>query len=116
MIDPSLEMRRLVGKFAFLFAGVYVLVLFGTGVAAATGQRLPLVAWPLLFLPGVAFVVAVRDGFRLHRTTEPAAMRMLWRRCLLFVVVAVVLLAVTAVGVERMTPAGASRSNRRRCG
>jgi len=104
VINPTLEMRRLVGKFAFFFAGVYLLVLFGAGVSTATGEPLPLLAWPLLLLPAAAFVPAVMDGFRLHRTTDSAAMKALWRRCLLFIVIAMVLLVATALMVERMTP------------
>jgi hypothetical protein len=104
VVNPTVEMSRLVGKFAFFFAGVYLLVLFGVLVSAATGEPLPLLAWPLLLLPAAAFVPAVLDGFRLHRTADPAVMKALWRRCLLFMVIAVVLLAATAVMVERMTP------------
>jgi hypothetical protein len=29
VVNPTVEIRRLVGKFAFFFAGVYLLVLFG---------------------------------------------------------------------------------------
>jgi hypothetical protein len=70
----------------FFFAGVYLLVVFGAVVSTATGEKLPLLAWPLLLLlPASAFTPAVTDGFRLHRTADPAAMTSLWRRCLLYI-------------------------------
>lgn len=62
-------MRRLVGKFAFLLAGIYLLVLFGVAVSSAA-HRTFVIAWVLLLLPAAAFVVAVIDGFRLHRTAR----------------------------------------------
>lgn len=104
MVNPTVEMRRLVGKFAFFFAGVYLLVLFGAVVSTGTGAPLPLVAWPLLLLPAAALVPAVLDGLRLHRIADPAVMKALWRRCLLFIAIAVVLLVAAAAMVERMTP------------
>jgi hypothetical protein len=104
VLNPTLEIRRLVGKFAFFFVGVYVLVLFGAVVSMGTGEPLPLVAWPLLLLPAAAFVPAVLDGLRLHRTAGPAVMKALWRRCLLFTVIAIVLLVAATVMVKRMTP------------
>jgi hypothetical protein len=101
VIDPATEMRRLVGKFAFLFSGVYLLVLFGVAVS----HRTFVFAWVLLLLPAAAFLVAVIDGFRLHRTDDVAAMKSLWRRCLLYLVIGVVLLIAAVLMVERMTPA-----------
>ncbi len=86
MINPALEMRRLAGKFALLFAGVYALGVFGTVVAAITGPGIPLWGWLLLPLPALAFVPSVKDAVRLHRTTDPAQMTVLWRRCLLLAV------------------------------
>jgi hypothetical protein len=103
MIEPAMEMRRLVGKFAFFFAGVYLLVLFGAGVSTATGAHLPLLTWPLLLLPAAAFAHAVVDGVRLHRTADAAAVAHSWRRCLLYLVIGVVLVVTAPVMIERMT-------------
>jgi predicted outer membrane lipoprotein len=104
VIDPATEMRRLVGKFAFLFSGVYLLVLFGVAVSSVA-HRTFVFAWVLLLLPAAAFLVAVIDGFRLHRTDDVAAMKSLWPRCLLYLVIGVVLLIAAVLMVERMTPA-----------
>ena len=103
MANSTLEMRRLVGRFAFFFAGIYLLVLFGAVVSAATGDAPPLLAGPLLLVPAAAFVVAVLDGLRLHRTTDAAATRSLWRRCPLYTAIGMVLLVAAALIVERMT-------------
>ena len=105
MIDPTTEMRRWVGKLAFLFSGVYVIVLFAGVAAAATGNGLPVLAWPPLLVPGAAFAAAVVDGFRLHRTADATVMATLWRRCLLYLVIGVALFAVSAVMVERFARA-----------
>ena len=105
MANSTLEMRRLVGKFAFLFAGIYLLVVFGAAVSAATGDPPPLVAWPLLLVPAAAFVVAVLDAVRLHRSNDPAVTGSLWRRCLLYTAIGMVLLIVAALYVEQMTAA-----------
>jgi hypothetical protein len=103
VVDPALEMRRVVGKLAFLFAGVYLIVLFGAVFSAAIGKRLPLVAWPLMLIPAAAFVPAVVDGFRLHLTEDPTAMKALWPRCLLYSGIGMVLFIATAFAVERIT-------------
>ncbi|GAA5192653.1 hypothetical protein GCM10023322_52740 [Rugosimonospora acidiphila] len=103
MVNPTLEMRRLAGKFAFFFAGVYVLVLFGAVVSETSGAPLPLLGWPLLLLPAAAFVISVIDAVRLHRTTDADVMRSLWRRCMLYTAIGMVLLVASALAVERMT-------------
>jgi hypothetical protein len=105
VIDPTTEMRRWVGKLAFLFSGVYLIVLFAGVVASATGNGLPLLASPPLLVPGAAFAAAVVDGFRLHRIGDATVMTALWRRCLLYLVIGVVLFATAAVMVERITRA-----------
>ena len=97
MIDPGLEMRRLAGKFALLFAGVYALGVFGAAIAAATGPGIPLWGWLLLPLPTIAFLPSVRDAVRLHRTTDAAQMTTLWRRCLLLAVVGMALFVAAAL-------------------
>jgi len=65
---PAAEMRLLVGKFALLLAFVYVLVLMSGLFRAVRGPELPVLGWVLFLLPGVAFVPAVMEAVRLHRT------------------------------------------------
>jgi hypothetical protein len=95
--EPAIAMRRLVGKFALLLAFVYILVLFGGVVGLVQDTSVPAITWPLILLPAPAFVVAVRDAVRLHRSTEPERMKALWRRCALFTVIGLVLLIAGAV-------------------
>jgi hypothetical protein len=95
-------MQRLVGKFALLFAFVYVLVLLGGVVALVRGTSLPVLSWALMLVPAAAFVPSVVDAVRLHQTSDPGRMRELWRRCALYSVIGVVLLAATAVILNRM--------------
>jgi hypothetical protein len=102
VVDPTLEMRRLAGKFAVLLAGVYVLVVFGVIVAASTHGSLPLVTWPLVLLPAFPFVPSVLDAVRLHRTSDPDRMKVLWRRCLLLAIAGTALLIVIAIVLDKV--------------
>jgi hypothetical protein len=101
-VNPTTEMQRLVGKFALLFAFVYVLVLLGGVIALVRGSSLPLISWALILLPAAAFVPSVVDAVRLHQTTDPDRMKQLWRRCALYSLIGIVLLATTAIILERM--------------
>lgn len=91
------EMRRLVGKFALLFAFIYVLVLFGGVVALSQDTSVPVITWPLLLLPAPGFVVGVMDAIKLHRTSDPERMKVLWRRCALYTAIGMVLLIADAI-------------------
>lgn len=97
MTESAIEMRRLVGKFALLFAFIYVLVLFGGVVTLTQHTSVPVITWPLILLPGAAFVPAVIDAVRLHRTSDPDQLSSLWRRCALYSVIGMVLLVATAI-------------------
>lgn len=102
MIDPSLEMRRLAGKFAFFLAGCYVLVVGSMIIGVAIGGPIPVFEWFLLPLPAVAFVPSVMDAVRLHRTTEPERLRTLWRRSLGLAVIGTAVLFAVAFLIERI--------------
>ena len=84
VFDPKQEMQRLAGKFAFLFAGVYLIILLSAVVSTATGDPIPLVGWPLLLIPAAACVPSFIEGVRLlHRTLlDAAASSRLWWRSL----------------------------------
>jgi hypothetical protein len=101
-VDPATELRRLVGKFALLFAFIYLLVLMAGAFRAARGPELPAIGWVLFLLPGAAFVPAVMDAVRLHRTSDPERMTALWRRCALYSVVGVVLVIATVVSISKI--------------
>jgi hypothetical protein len=103
VVDPSLEMRRLAGKFAVLLAGVYVLVLFGVAVAALTHGALPGVTWPLLLLPAIAFTPSVVAALRLHQTSDLERMTTLWRRSLLLAAVGTALLVGAALVLDKVS-------------
>jgi hypothetical protein len=100
--QPATEMRRLVGKLALLSAFIYVLVLMAGVFRAVRGPELPTFGWVLFLLPGAAFVPAVLDAVRLHRTSDPERMTALWRRCALYSAIGVVLVISTVVGVSKM--------------
>jgi hypothetical protein len=89
-------MQRLAAKVAFLFTGVYLIILFSAVVSTATGDPIPLIGWPLLLIPAAAFVPSVIEGVRLHRTSDAAARSRLWWRSLSLAVVGLAL-AVAAV-------------------
>jgi hypothetical protein len=102
VVDPVLEMRRLAGKLALLLAGVYVLLLVGVVAGVSAGARIPLLEWLLLLVPAVPFVPSVLDALRLHRTSDPARLKMLWPRCLLLAVIGTALMFAAALMSERM--------------
>ena len=101
-VDPATELRRLVGKFALLFAFIYVLVLMAGAFRAVRGPELPDIGWILFLLPGAAFVPAVKDAVRLHRTSDPERMTALWRRCALYSVIGMALVIAAAVSISKM--------------
>ena len=102
MTESAIEIRRLVGKFALLFAFIYVLVLVGGIVALVQHVSVPIITWPLVLLPGAAFVPAVVDAIRLHRTLDPERLRDLWRRCAMYTVIGMVLLVATAIILSKV--------------
>jgi len=101
-MNPTLEMRRLAGKFTLLVVFVYLLALFGMTVAVITGQGPHWLAWLLLPLPAVAFVPAAVAAVRLHRTQDPMETSRLWRRCVLLAAIGAALLAPAAVTAGRL--------------
>jgi hypothetical protein len=101
MVDPLLEMRRLAGKFALFLAGCYALVLGSMIIGVFIGGPIPLFEWFLMPIPAAAFVPAVMDAVKLHRTTEPDRLKMLWRRSLGFAVVGTAVLFAIAFLIAR---------------
>ena len=97
---PSAEttqMRRLVGKVAFLLAFVYLLVLFGAVVTLAQDQSVRAITWPLLIVPAAAFAPAVYYAIQLHRAADPERMKSWWRQCALYTAIGLILLIADAV-------------------
>jgi hypothetical protein len=102
LINPKLEMQRLAGKFAFLFAGVYLILLFSAVVTTATGAPIPLIGWPLMLIPAAAFVPSVIEAVKLHQTTDAAVLSALWWRSLGLAVAGLVLAVVAVIIVGRI--------------
>ncbi|SDT60788.1 hypothetical protein [Actinoplanes derwentensis] len=98
--EAKLTLQRLIGKFALLFAFIYVLMVAAGFVRVAQGDQVPVSTWLLLVLPGIAFFPAVVDAVGLHRTADQARLRTLWRRCGLLAVAGMVLLVVVAFAAE----------------
>ncbi|WP_433828772.1 hypothetical protein ACQP2E_05440 [Actinoplanes sp. CA-015351] len=104
MVNPRLEMQRSAGKFAFFLTGVYLLVVFGLVVSTTTGYPIPIIGWPIVLLPGAAFVYSFIDAVKLHRTTDETATARLWRRSLLLAAIGMALLVAAVIIVNRITP------------
>jgi len=100
--QPRLEMQRLVGKFALLFAFIYFLILFGVVMFLAQGESFVLLSLVLILLPAAAVVPAVTYAVRLHLTTEPARLTDLWRRCAVYAISGLVLTVLAGVIFGRM--------------
>lgn len=104
MVSPKLELQRVAGKFAFFFAGCYLLVLFGAAVTTANGDPIPVLGWLFLLLPAASFVPSILDAVKLHRSSDAAVLSQLWWRTLMFAAIGVALMVAAAVIVERITP------------
>jgi hypothetical protein len=100
--DPVRELRLVVAKLALLLAFVYLLVLITAVVGIVTGNRLPVLGYAFLLLPGAAFVVAARDAVRLHRVADPERGQVLWRNCALYGGIGLVLLIAAGVIIDQM--------------
>jgi hypothetical protein len=97
--EAKLTLQRVVGKFALLFAFIYLLTIFAGFVTLYQGDEVPVTTWLLLIPAGVAFVPAVVDAVNLHRTRDPDRLRKLWKRCGLLAVTGLVLLVVASFAV-----------------
>jgi hypothetical protein len=100
--QPATELRRLVGKFALLFAFSYLLFLMAGVFRAIRGPALPVEGWPLFLLPGAAFVPAVIEAVRLHRTSDPDRLKALWPRCAAYTIAGVVLIVAGTVAISKI--------------
>ncbi|GID29131.1 hypothetical protein [Paractinoplanes brasiliensis] len=94
--EAKLTLRRVVGKFALLFAFIYLLALLAVFITAYQGDEVPVSTWLLLVPAGVAFVPAVVDAVNLHRTEDPVRLSKLWKRCGLLAVSGMVLLVASS--------------------
>ncbi|WP_229070820.1 hypothetical protein [Actinoplanes sp. DH11] len=104
MVSSRLDMQRGAGKFAIFLTGVYLLVIFGLVVSTTTGYSIPLLGWPIMLLPGAAFVVSFLDAVKLHRTADEVQAARLWRRSLLYAVAGTALLIAAVVIINGITP------------
>jgi hypothetical protein len=99
----TMEMRRLVGKFALFFAFIYFLVLVGGVITLAQHVHTSWLTWPLIIAPAAAFGPAVADAIRLHRTSDPERTKALWRRCGRLTLIGVALLIAAAIVLNGLT-------------
>ncbi len=97
--EAKLTLRRVVGKVALLFAFIYVLTLFAGFVTLYSGGEVPVTTWLLLIPAGIAFVPAVADAVRLHRTRDPERLSRLWKRCGVLAVTGMALLVAASIAV-----------------
>jgi hypothetical protein len=100
--QPAAELRRLVGKFALLFAFIYLLFLMTGVFRAIRGPSLAVEGWPLFLIPGAAFVPAVVNAVRLHRTSDPDRLKTLWPRCAAFTVAGMVLIVAGTIAISKI--------------
>jgi hypothetical protein len=100
--DPAaVELQRLVGKFALLFAFIYLLTLIAAVMHFAQ-YGFELLRLALIVVPGCAGVPAAFYGVRLHLTSEPTRLADLWRRCAVYAVSGLALTTYAAIAFGRM--------------
>jgi hypothetical protein len=91
--DPAVTLRKVVGKFVLLFAGVWLALLFAVVVAAVDGggPTIPLINWGTLLLPGCALVPGAVVSLRLLRAQEIDRIKELWVKSALYGVAGLVI-------------------------
>ncbi|GLW33362.1 hypothetical protein [Actinoplanes regularis] len=94
--EAKLGLKRTVGKFALLFASIYLMAIIALFITLHQGDEVPVTTWLLMIPPGVAFAPAVLDAINLHRAQEPDRLRRLWKRCGILAVTGMVLLVVAS--------------------
>jgi hypothetical protein len=84
--DSAVTLRKVVGKFVLLFAGVWLAMLFAVAVAAVNGggPKIPLINWGTLLLPGCALVPGAFVSLRLLRAPDIDRIKELWVKSALF--------------------------------
>ncbi|BCY09209.1 hypothetical protein [Actinoplanes sp. L3-i22] len=97
--EATIRMQRLVGKVAFLLTFIYIMILISGAARLVSGVETNPVVWGLFLLPAAAFVPAMIDAVKLHRTSDPDSLKPLWRHCALYTVIGLVLLIATAYSI-----------------
>jgi hypothetical protein len=101
VVQPRFALQRLVGKFALLFAFVYLLTLIAA-VMYFVQHGFDVLRMALIVVPGCAVVPAVFYAVRLHLASEPKRLADLWRRCAVYAVSGLVLTISAALTFGRM--------------
>jgi hypothetical protein len=68
-----------------------LLLIIGLVVAAQGSLDIPAITWPLLIVPGFAFVPAAYYAIKLHQTEDPAAEKPLLGKAGLYALIGLVL-------------------------
>jgi hypothetical protein len=97
--QTAIESRRLVGKVVLFLALCWVVVLIAGVAGAARGASYPPLNIAFALLPGCAFVPAAYFAVRLHRTADPAQLRQIWPKALIYGVAGTVLLFGSAYAI-----------------
>jgi len=106
--DPATELRLVVGKLGLFLAGCYALLLVaGVAVLAQGETDIPPINLVAVLVPGFAFVPAAYYGVKLHTTSDPERMRVLWPKCAAYGVAGLVLLVVTVVALDQVNKGAA---------
>jgi hypothetical protein len=77
--DPALRLRKLVGKFVLLLAGVWFMILIAVGVALAQGNvKIPALNIATVLLPGCALVPGAYLSVKFLRSESAEQINNLW--------------------------------------
>jgi hypothetical protein len=89
---PATDARRALGKLALFLAGVWgLLLMIGIIVAVQGTLDIPVITWPLLLVPGFAFVPAAYYAIKLHQVDGPADEKTLLGKAWLYAAIGLIL-------------------------
>lgn len=104
MDDPALQLRKVVGKFVLLLAGVWAMLLIAAVALLPrdNGVGLPGMNWMMAVLPGCALVPGAYVSMRLLRTDEPDRISELWIQAAIYGVAGVAIGISSVVALVKM--------------
>ncbi|MEV6487084.1 hypothetical protein AB0M20_00390 [Actinoplanes sp. NPDC051633] len=103
MEDPAVRLRKVVGKFVLLLAGVWVIVLVaGVVLLASSDAEVNPLSWAMILLPGCALVPGAVISLRLLRSDDPEQVSSLWVKSAIYGVAGLVIGIGSFVAIAQM--------------
>ncbi len=108
MEDPALRLRKVVGKFVLVLAGVWVMIVIAVVATLSQddGSSIPALNWILALLPGCALVPGAILSVRLVRSDDQARIKDLWVKSAIYGVAGVAIGIGSFIALAQMQNGG----------